>query len=455
MFGGDVMPGGDDTIVALATASGRSAVAVIRVSGARATDMARALGVSVLTPRHATRARLVHPATGEPLDDALVTWFAAPRSYTGEDVIEYATHGGRVAPARVVAACIAAGAREALPGEFTRRAVMNGKLDLLQAEAVGDLIDARTSAAHRQALTQLDGGLSRRLLALREQLIHLEALIAYDVDFPEEDDGPIDRARITAASAEVRAALSALLRTTPTGALLRDGALVVLAGPPNAGKSSLFNALLGESRAIVTPIAGTTRDAIEALLDRLPVPLRLVDTAGLRETNDDLERLGIEVSRRYLGQAQVVLACGASSAEVLHTVQAVAVHTAGMILRVHTKADVRADASREDGVHAVSAESGLGLAELLLAIDRALRAVDGTVAAAGDAVVTRERHRYGLSRALEEIDLFAAAWRGGALPATVVAVHLHEARTALEDLIGVVDVEDVLDRVFREFCVGK
>jgi len=189
------LPGGDDTIVATATAPGRGAVAVIRLSGARAMEIARALGAfgglggATPIPRRTSMVALVHPDSGEPLDAVLVTWFAAPRSYTGEDVVEIATHGGLVSPARVLAACQAAGARLALPGEFTRRAVGNGRLDLLQAEAVADLIDARTSAMHRQALAQLDGGLSRRLQALREEVIHLEALLAYDIDFPEEDDG--------------------------------------------------------------------------------------------------------------------------------------------------------------------------------------------------------------------------------------------------------------------------
>ncbi len=448
-----VLPGGDDTIVALATAAGRGAIAVIRISGARATDVARALGAPTLTARRATRALLRHPVNGEPLDDVLVTWFAAPHSYTGDDVVEIATHGGVVAPARVLAACVAAGAREAYAGEFTRRAVINGKFDLLQAEAVGDVIDARTTASQRQALSQLDGGLSRRLLALRDEVIQLEALLAYDVDFPEEDDGPLDRSRIGSATATLRESIAALLRTAPTGALLRDGALVVLAGAPNVGKSSLFNALLGESRAIVTPVAGTTRDAIEAILDRTPLPLRFVDTAGLRDTADELERLGIEVSTRYLAQAQVVLVCGLSAGEIAETRARVAGFTSGALLQVVTKADLTG-ARQSDGLCVVSAETGQGLSQLLSAIDDAL--VDTSPVVAGDSVVvTRERHRVGLTTALEEIEAFELPWREDLLPATVVAVHLHAARAALEELIGTVDIEDVLTRVFASFCIGK
>ncbi len=447
------LPGGDDTIVALATAAGRGAIAVIRLSGARAIDIARALGASDLQPRRATRVALRHP-NGEPLDDALITWFAAPRSYTGDEVVEIATHGGHVVPALVLAACVAAGARPATPGEFTRRAVLNGRMDLVQAEAVADLIDARTTAMHRQALSQLDGGLSRRLLALRDDVIHLEALIAYDIDFPEEDDGPIAPARIKKAAESLRDALRALMHTAPQAAVLRDGVLVVIAGPPNAGKSSLFNALLGESRALVTPIAGTTRDAIESVLDRAPLPLRFVDTAGLRDTADEIERLGIEVSTRYLGQAQVVLACGACAADIEATTSVIASRTEGIVIPVHTKVDLGVVDTSGTAI-GVSAETGQGIRRLLEVIDRAAAASAVGLPAGDDVLVTRERHRAGLATAYEELSEFLLTWESGALPAPVAAVHLYAARESLSDLIGVVDTEDVLDRVFREFCIGK
>ena len=447
------LPGGDDTIVALATAAGRGAIAVIRLSGARAIDIARALGASGLQPRRATRVALRQP-NGEPLDDALITWFAAPRSYTGDEVVEIATHGGHVVPALVLAACVAAGARPATPGEFTRRAVLNGRMDLVQAEAVADLIDARTTAMHRQALSQLDGGLSRRLLALRDDVIHLEALIAYDIDFPEEDDGPIAPARIKKAAESLRDALRALMHTAPQAAVLRDGVLVVIAGPPNAGKSSLFNALLGESRALVTPIAGTTRDAIESVLDRAPLPLRFVDTAGLRDTADEIERLGIEVSTRYLGQAQVVLACGACAVDIEATTSVIASRTNGIVIPVLTKVDLGVVDTTGTAI-GVSAETGQGIRRLLEAIDRAAAASAVGLPAGDDVLVTRERHRAGLATAYEELSEFLLTWESGALPAPVAAVHLYAARESLSDLIGVVDTEDVLDRVFREFCIGK
>lgn len=448
------MVGGDETIVARATPDGRSALAVIRLSGARAIEIARALGASDTVPRRAMRVSLRHPQTQVSLDEALMTTFVAPHSFTGEDVVEFSTHGGRVVPTLVLAACVAAGARVALPGEFTRRAVLNGKLDVLQAEAIADLIDARTLAMQQQALSQLDGGLSRRVHALREEIVHLEALLAYDIDFPEEDDGPIAPARISQAAERLCDSLSALLATAPRAALAREGALVVIAGPPNAGKSSLFNALLGESRALVTPIPGTTRDAIDAVLDRAPVPLRLVDTAGLRESDDTLERLGIEVSLRYLAIARVVLACGATPEKVRLACEAVAPRTTATILPVHTKADLLPLGRERDPAWCyASAETGEGLSALLARIDSVLAKeaapTDDTI------VITRERHQRGLREALDEVTHFLDGWRSGDLPATVAAVHLQSARDALAELVGVIGTEDVLDRVFADFCIGK
>ncbi len=467
-----LLAGGDETIVAIATAAGRGALAVLRVSGAQSRAVATAVGIGELTPRVARRVALRHPIDGVPIDDAMATWFAAPHSYTGEDVLELATHGGRVVPASVLAACVAAGARPALPGEFTRRAVLNGRMDLLQAEAVADLIDSRTLAMQQQALAQLDGGLSRRFAALRDDVLQLEALLAYDIDFPDEDDGPIAPARIVDAARTLLRALDVLLETAPRAALLRDGALVVIAGPPNAGKSSLFNALLGESRALVTPIAGTTRDAIEAVLDRRPVPIRFVDTAGLRETSELIEQLGIEVSERYVGSARVVLACGERDDDVRATVEAVRTMTQAAVVRVRTKSDIADSAAVLAGISAdgddvqrVSAETGEGLAALLRRIDDELaRAGQGSSNASTsasmnsstpDVMITRERHRLGVATAHAEIAQFLELWSLGELPATVAAVHLQSARDALQGVTGAIGTEDVLDRVFRDFCIGK
>lgn len=390
--------------------------------------------------------------SGEVLDEALVTTFVAPASFTGEDVVEIATHGGVVVPTLVLAALTASGARAALPGEFTRRAVLNGKLDLVQAEAIGDLIDSTSRAMQQVAMTQLDGGLSRRIEELRNGVIGLEALIAYDIDFPEEDDGPIPKSRVTAATRSVIDSLNDLLATAPTGELVRNGALVVIAGAPNAGKSSLFNAMLGRSRAIVTEIPGTTRDAIEAVLDTKPWPIRLVDTAGLRETTDTVEKIGIEVATQYLVSADVVLACGDSAEDVARTATIVSGLTRAAVIPVRTKGDLVGSAEAE--VEMVSATTGQGIRELL---DRIARRVSERHGGAPlDApILTRERQRYCVQQALEEMIAFSAAIEDSGLPASVAAVHLRSAVNALADVTGTIDVEDVLDRLFRTFCVGK
>src|SRR5262245_16925487 len=297
-----------DVIVALATPPGRSALAVIRLSGRAAFDVARQVidGFEITPPRQA-RLATFRGVEGQAIDRGLYTVFPGPRSYTGEDLVELSCHGVLAVPTQVIAALTAAGARAAHPGEFTRRAVLNGKLDLVQAEAVGDLIDATAPAQAGAALAQLEGGLSRRLGELRKQLIELQALLGYDIDFPGEDDGPVPAARIARALDDAFGRVEQLLATAPSGQRLREGALVVFAGRPNTGKSSLFNALLGVDRALVTEIPGTTRDAIEAHTDFLGWPVRLADTAGLQNAVDRVERMGIEVSQRSVGLAGVIL----------------------------------------------------------------------------------------------------------------------------------------------------
>ena len=450
--------GPEGSIVAIATPPGRGALALVRLSGQNAFDIAgKHVRPWPTAPREAQLTKVFN-GTDEILDQALVTLFPRPNSFTGEDTVEFSTHGGYSVPASIVAALISSGARQAQPGEFTRRAILNGKIDVLQAEAIGDLINARSRVMQGAAIRQLDGGLSRRLLALREELIALEALIAYDVDFPDEDDGPVPRERIEDATARVLTSVRNLLATASTGELIRDGVVVVIAGPPNAGKSSLFNALLGSSRAIVTEIPGTTRDALEAVLDGGRWPLRLVDTAGLRTTSDRLERLGIEVSERYLAEAQVVLVCAETPKTLDAATTAVSIRSDATIIPVRTKSDLVSTSNEfigfEPGTVSVSAETGVGLRELLQEIDRVLTGRHGEIVVDAP-MLTRARHRFALDAACRELEHFQEAWRTAKVPATVAAVHLRTAVHYLEELIGTVDVEDVFDRLFSDFCVGK
>jgi tRNA modification GTPase len=369
-------------------------------------------------------------------------------------MVEIACHGGRIVSTSVMAALLEIGARQALPGEFTRRAVLNGKLDVLQAEAVGDLVDARSRGGQRAALNQLDGGLSRRILKLRESLLELEALIAYDIDFPEEDNGPVTPQRISGATDRTLVVLDGLLATARAGELIREGALVVIAGAPNVGKSSLFNALLGRRRAIVTDTPGTTRDALEAVIDTESWPIRLVDTAGLRETANVVERLGIEVSEDYLGRADAVLACGDDDRSLAQAVDVIKQRTEAPVLAVRTKIDRDEGSGKKEGELRVSAETGVGLTELVAAITVTL-AADQQIPDLDTPLLTHIRHRRAIKQARDELAAFHGTWQGAQLPAPVAAVHLRAAVHALEELIGVVDVEDVLDRVFASFCVGK
>ena len=441
-----------DPIVALATPPGRSALAVVRLSGLGAFQIAARVieGFEAPPDAPARTARLAafRTADGEPIDRGIYIVYPGPASYTGDDLVELSCHGGMLVPVRLVSALQAAGARPAAPGEFTRRAVLNGKLDLVQAEAVGDLIDAVAPSQGRAALRQLEGGLSRRIEALRESLVEAHALLGYEIDFPGEDDGPVPPERIAAALEDAAGRIGRLIATAPAGERLREGALLVLAGRPNAGKSSLFNALLGSERAIVTEVPGTTRDAIEAQTDFLGWPVRLVDTAGLWESAERIDRMGVEMSRRYLDAADLVVLCVESGRPVGSDELAVAENAE--TLRVRTKSDL---APAETGELAVSVVTGAGLAELRR---EAAERLFGERVTLGDLepALTRERHRTALLRARQAL-AEAMPQLGHDGDAVLAAPHVREATAALEELLGAIDVEEVMERVFGKFCVGK
>ena len=438
-----------DPIAALATPPGRAALAVIRVSGTGAFDIAQKIISNFRSdrPRLATLARFETP-DHQLIDRGVYTAFPGPHSYTGEDLVELSCHGGLVVPGRLLSALHAAGARPATPGEFTRRAVLNGKLDLVQAEAVGDLIDATAPVQAAAALRQLDGGLSRRLARLRESLVEVQALLGYDIDFPEEDDGPVPPERLAAEIQGVAAQIQDLVASAPSAERLREGALLVFAGRPNAGKSSLFNALLGADRALVTEIPGTTQDAIEAHTDFLGWPVRLADTAGLWEAPGKIDRLGIEVSRRYLAAADLVLLCVEAGRQMGEDERAIGRERPSLLVR--TKSDLTSEPG--EGL-SVSAITGTGLGDLRRTA--AERVFSERINLADlEPALTRERHRVALIRAQ---DALAASipylGRGG--DAVLAAHHVREATSALDELLGAVDIEEVLDRVFGSFCVGK
>ena len=454
-----------DTIAAIATAPGRGAVAVIRVSGPDVQQIAARLGLGDLEPRRASLRRLEHPDDGGSVDRVVATLFPGPGSYTGEDLLEISSHGGALIPQLVLDAVLAGGARPAEPGEYTRRAYLNGRLDLLQAEATADLIEAASPALARVALQQLERGLSSRIEMLRTQLIEAQALIAYDIDFPDEDDGPLDPARLDAAMVTLAGELDGLLALVPEGEMLREGALTVIAGRPNAGKSSLFNVLVGFERAIVTEHPGTTRDAIEAIVGVKGYPFRLVDTAGLRDEAGAVEQFGIEVARSYLGRAEIVLFCveagrplDREETEFLSGISSRRGERRTILVR--TKADRHEDSGSGPGPAAngrlsevrVSSFDGTGVTELRgMLLEAAYSALRSEVEAP---LVTRRRHVRALEAARAEVEAFEAA-RIQNLPPEITATHLQDANLRLEELLGVITTEDLLDTVFSSFCVGK
>jgi len=443
-----------DPIAAFATPPGRSAIAVIRLSGVGALEIAEQVirkSISSLPDRTATLLPF-YSAAGAEIDRGLVTVFRAPHSYTSHDLVGFSCHGGLLASAQLLAALHAGGARPAAPGEFTRRAVLNGKLDLLQAEAVGDLIDATAPAQGRAALRQLDGQLSRRIHALREEILELLAVLAYDIDFPDEDDGPVPREHIEASLESAAASVARLLAGAPAGERLHDGALVVLAGRPNAGKSSLFNRLLGTDRALVTEIPGTTRDTIEAATEMEGWPVRLADTAGLRETGETIERMGIEVSWRYVAAADLILLCVEAGRPLSPEERQLLLAHPGLLVR--SKADLagKGEGGKREGV-LVSVVTGEGLDHLRHAIAAELFG-SGQQYADPEPLLSRERHRVALERAGDALASAGPALGKGGDP-VLAAHHVRDAVAALDELIGLVHPDEVLGRVFERFCVGK
>ena len=434
---------GGDTIAAIATAPGRGGIAVVRVSGPDAFAVAKRIAVVTPSPGRVKFARLSGPAGGV-IDEGIVLAFRGPGSYTGEDVVEFQCHGGTVTPRRVLEACFAAGARLARRGEFTERAYLNGRLGYEQAESVLDLIDAKTARAADAALAGLTGRRARECRAIYDRALDLSTRVEYALDV-DEGELPADFLPSVAAEfARLKSALRDAIARAAEGRLLRDGALVVLAGPPNAGKSSLLNALLEENRAIVSDVPGTTRDAIEAWIDLGGWPIRLVDTAGLRETDDGIEGDGVKRAEDLIAKAELVLWLGGASSDAQGRA---AFRHESDVLRLHAKCDL----GRGEGLN-VSAKTGEGLEELRRAIvakldervaaDDAGDAPEGDVAAFHEALALLNEGR-GAGEARREEDL------------VLLANVVRSAAERLGAAVGATYSADMLDNLFSRFCVGK
>lgn len=447
-----------DPIAAIATPPGRGGIGIVRVSGPALADYAHDLLGLRPRPRHAHYLELKTDA-GEVIDQGIALFFPGPASYTGEDVLEWQGHGGVAVLRQVLDRCLQAGAasgmRLAEPGEFTRRAFLNGRVDLAQAEAVADLIDASSGAAARAAVASLSGVFSQEVNALAARILHLRVLVEATLDFPEEEIEFLEKYQARETLTSLSAQLAALRAQAHQGNLLREGLHVVLAGLPNAGKSSLLNALAGDEVAIVTPVAGTTRDKVTHTVYFDGVPVHIVDTAGLRETDDPVERIGIERAWKEIERADAIVhlqdAAQPDSPLDAAIVARLPAHTPR--LQIYNKIDVAPAPVTIDGEHtlAISAKRGDGLPELR----QRLLQLAGWNPAAESPWLARERHTRALAQAAHHLDLAIEHAKHDDRVLDLFAEELRLAHDALGSITGVVKSDDLLGEIFSSFCIGK
>ena len=440
-----------DTIVAIATAAGAGGVGIVRMSGPRACVIGEAVSATALVARHAQYARFTD-TEGEVIDDGIVLYFAAPASYTGEDVVELQAHGSPVLLHQLLGRCLALGARQAQAGEFSQRAFLNGKLDLAQAEAVADLISAGSVHAARAARRSLDGVFSRRVEALMAMLLAIRVHVEAAIDFADEPLDTLGGRELHVRLADATASLAQLQQEAARGHKLRDGLHVVLLGPPNVGKSSLLNALAGSDRAIVTDIAGTTRDLLRETLRLDGVELTLVDTAGVRQAGDAIEAEGIRRARKELARADLaLLVVDARYPDAGRAALQGEIAAGASVMWLHNKADLLTEpwpVLDGDALH-VSARSGLGLD----ALHRALGERTGAQEAGGGTFSARARHLQALQSAASRLEEASRDLHAEQLE--LAADALSRAHLALGEIGGRVSADDLLGHIFGEFCVGK
>lgn len=458
----------NDTIAAISTAIGDGAIGIVRLSGERAVEIAgkilRQKNSKSLSERHSHSiflASVIDPEDGSLVDEVLVSIMRAPNTYTREDIVEINCHGGAVALRKTLGLALAAGARIAEPGEFTKRAFLNGRIDLAQAEAVIDTIKSRTDAALRAAIKQLEGGLSHEIRDIAEDLANVLTQIEAAVDFSDEDIETLPKQHLIKMLRSADSKIEQLINTAVRGRILKDGVKTAIIGRPNVGKSSLLNALLRKERAIVTPVPGTTRDIIEEVINVRGVPLILTDTAGIRDSDDEVEKIGIEFSRQAIRAADIILCVLDASQQICDEdrdlINEIEQETAVLVLN---KADLPQKLSAENlqlpenfkAVVKVSAISGAGIEVLEQEIEKIL--LDGSAVAAGSTIVTNARHEQQLKLALghtrEAISLIEADQ-----PEEIVSTVLKESLDCLAEITGEAIGDDILGRIFSQFCIGK
>ncbi len=443
------------TIAAIATAPGTGAVSMIRVSGFRAGEIVASIFKGA--PQAAWKARHQHfgriiDSDGATVDDVLMTWFPGPASFTGEETVEIAGHGGVVVTKRILELVLNAGAVPAEPGEFSQRSFFNGKMDLTQAEAIMDLISASTELAAKAAQEQLSGRLGSELESIRQRVIGLLAHVEAYIDFPDEDIDPDSSAALQDRLREIREAVDRLLATADQGKILREGLRTVICGSPNAGKSSLLNLLLGFERAIVTDQAGTTRDTIEEVINLNGIPIRLIDTAGIRENAGEVERQGIERSREQLARAELILWVIDGSASVNETAS-IELPKDSRIVKLLNKSDLPTHPDWKE-------EEGLSISCLDPSTSEALREylyrtlVENGDISTSSLTAINTRHQHCLKQAAQSFARAADNLESNESP-EFVAMDLREGLSAIGDVIGKTDVEEILGEIFSSFCIGK
>lgn len=448
-----------DTIAAISTSIGEAAISVVRLSGPDAIEIASKVlrapqPLAAWPPRQARLANVVD-AQALPIDQGLALVFHAPASYTGEPTIEFHGHGGVLVTQRVLEAFLSAGARPANPGEFTQRAFLNGKMDLTQAEAVMDLIHAQSTLAVRAANEQLAGAIGQEAIALRTPLIDLLAHIEAYIDFPEEDISPDTGTALQSRLTDLISRTQKLLDTAEQGRILRHGARTVIVGQPNVGKSSLLNCLLGFERAIVSPTAGTTRDTIEEIIQVHGIPLRLIDTAGLRDGGDEIERIGIQRTHQELERADLIIEVVDASLPAAATTRIAIPATAShrhLVLLNKSDLGLHPDWSPAPNTIAFSSTTASGMTELRDAIQQI---VIGAGSLSSDhPIAINARHKSCFQRVETHLTAAQRALQAAAAP-EFIALDLREALQALGDVIGHTDIEQILDVIFSSFCIGK
>jgi tRNA modification GTPase len=456
-----------DTIVALATPIGRSGIGVIRLSGSDSIEIVSKLfraEEDSLIPRQAHLRTLFDSDAVEAIDEAIVTWFKAPHSFTGEDVVEISCHGSQVVLRQVIDICLRLDARMAEPGEFSLRALASGRMNLTEAEAIRDLIDAQTTASARQAVRQLRGGFSHELQPIKDELLDVIVVLESALEFVEDDLPETQSDSIRTKLEKIRSSIERIASTFQAGRLIREGLRVALVGRPNVGKSSLFNALLGSDRAIVTEIAGTTRDQIHERFTIADIPISLIDTAGLRETSDVVESIGVERSRRTMADADLVLVLVDGSEELTnedreilasveqlqHLVVVNKIDISQGVNLLESKLESEFGFPRSSFV-SVSAKTGEGLDELQRSIVSPFRSESTS---SNGFLITDARHFDLLTRSMQEVDESIKLLERRQSE-EVILVGLHNAMRFLGEITGETTTEDMLTRIFSTFCIGK